>query len=150
MRDRRRYQQRVSYAPAGNAGLYARLTVRQHLAVWARLAFVPPREQTPRVEAALRAFALEPLVARRLDRLSMGQRQRVRLALAFLPGARLVLLDEPATSLDADGIAMLEAALDAHLRAGGGALWCDPFVDGAGPALADRRYVVRSGALVLA
>ena len=40
----------------------------------------------------------------------MGQRQRVRLAMAFLHRPRIVLLDEPHTSLDDDGLALLRGA----------------------------------------
>jgi ABC-type protease/lipase transport system fused ATPase/permease subunit len=71
-------------------------------------------------------FALAPLLGRRVDRLSMGQRQRLRLALAFLHRPMLVLLDEPATSLDGDGITLLQRALDEHRAEGGAAIVCLP------------------------
>ena len=38
--------------------------------------------------------------------MSMGQRQRVRVTLAFLHDPQLALLDEPSTSLDDDGICL--------------------------------------------
>lgn len=145
---RRDYQRRIAYVSAGNAGLYARLTVERHLALWARIAFVAPAERDRRIAGILRAFALDGLRARRVDRLSMGQRQRLRLGLAFLPAAPLVLLDEPHTSLDEAGDAILAAALRARLAMGDSAVWCSPRpVDGLEP---DERLVVRDGRLVAA
>ena len=43
---RRAYQQRIGLLTAGNSGLYARMTARQHLDYWARLALVRPRTET--------------------------------------------------------------------------------------------------------
>lgn len=51
--------------------------------------------------------------------LSQGQRRRVSLARLRLGTQRLWLLDEPATALDAEGLALLASMLAAHLEAGG-------------------------------
>lgn len=63
-------------------------------------------EVRSRVEAAARALGIAELLARRPDALSGGERQRVALGRALARRARLLLLDEPLSSLDA------------HLRAG--------------------------------
>lgn len=120
------YRRRLGVAPAGNAGLYARLGVRAHLDFFARIALLEAEERESRVEAVMARFALHEFGAQRLDRLSMGQRQRVRLAAAFLAGAPLVLLDEPVTSLDERGTALLTDAIAEHLDAGRGAVWFGP------------------------
>jgi ABC-2 type transport system ATP-binding protein len=146
-RDRRRFHQSVSFLPATNTGLYARLTVRQNLDLWSRLALLPRVRRQDAVDAALENFALAELAPRRADRLSMGQRQRVRLAHATLHGPRLLLLDEPVNSLDGDGVGMLLSALERHRRAGGCAVWCAPEVDGHALEL-DRRLTLREGRLV--
>jgi ABC-2 type transport system ATP-binding protein len=125
-RDRTRFQRRIGFLAAGNSGLYARLKVEHHLDLWSRIALMPRRERGPAVETAIEAFALEPLVGRRVDRLSMGQRQRLRLALAFVHAPSVVMLDEPATSLDEEGIAVLQRAIDTLKARGGGALVCLP------------------------
>ena len=39
-KDRREYQKRIGFASAGQGGLYARLSVRNHLDYWARLALL--------------------------------------------------------------------------------------------------------------
>ena len=124
--DRRRYQSRIGFLSAGDRGIYARLSVRQNLDLWTRLSFVPRRECRSVVQRALQRFALEQLGDARADRLSLGQRQRLRLAGAFLHSPGLVLLDEPANSLDDEGLELLSAAL-ADLNAGGGiCIWCAP------------------------
>lgn len=121
-----RYRRALGVASAGNVGLYARLGVRAHLDFFARIAFVTPAEREARIRAVTSAFALDELGPQRVDRLSMGQRQRVRLAAAFLHGPPLVLLDEPATSLDERGTGLLADAVHAHLAAGRSAVWFGP------------------------
>lgn len=51
--------------------------------------------------------------------LSAGQKRRVALTRALTSGAKLWLLDEPTTALDAESAAMFGAIIDAHRRAGG-------------------------------
>jgi heme exporter protein A len=51
--------------------------------------------------------------------LSAGQKQRVSLARLLMNNLGIWLLDEPATSLDRDGIKMLETMLSEHTRHGG-------------------------------
>ena len=125
-RDRTEFQRRIGFLAAGNSGLYARLKVEHHLDLWSRIALMPRRERRPAVEHAIETFDLEPLLGRRVDRLSMGQRQRLRLALAFVHSPSVVMLDEPATSLDEEGIALLQRAIDALKARGGAALVCLP------------------------
>lgn len=124
--DRARYQRLVSFLPAGDRGLYARLTVQHHLDFWARIAMVPRERLRSSVQETIDTFQLRELAARRVDRMSMGQRQRLRIAMTFLPRPEVVLLDEPLTSLDEDGLELLlNAAVEVRAR-GGAVLWCSP------------------------
>jgi heme ABC exporter ATP-binding subunit CcmA len=143
---RRPYQQHIGLLTAGNSGLYARMTVRQNLDYWARLALVAAGQRNARVEEALDRFGLGELARRRMDRMSMGQRQRVRIAMTFLHQPTLVLLDEPANSLDDEGCAVLVEAIDDHKRSGGTALWCSPGGDAPGAAV-ERRLRLTGGRL---
>lgn len=120
------YQRLVSFLPAGDRGLYARLSVRRQLDFCARIAMVPRRQVAARVEEAISTFDLGELADRRVDRMSMGQRQRLRIAMTFLPRPEVVLLDEPLTSLDGDGAELLYAAVERLLADGGAMLWCSP------------------------
>jgi ABC-2 type transport system ATP-binding protein len=109
--------------------LYARVSVQGHLEHWTALALVPRRERKQLVAEALRRFDLGELAGRRVDRLSQGQRQRLRLALAVVHRPKVLLLDEPRNSLDADGQEMLVAAMRDLLRGGGAVLCCAPAGD---------------------
>ena len=124
--NRRRYQRLVSFLPAGDRGLYARLSVRDQLDFWARIALLPPKQVRALVEQTIDAFDLRELAERRVDRMSMGQRQRLRIAMTFMTDPEIVLLDEPLTSLDAEGATILDRALDDLIGRGGTLLWCSP------------------------
>jgi ABC-2 type transport system ATP-binding protein len=149
LRHRVRYQQLVSFLPAGDRGLYARLTVRKQLEFCARIAMLPRSRFRLAVERGLTEFALEELADRRVDRISMGQRQRLRIAMTFLPRPEVVLLDEPLTSLDGDGAELLRTALDALLARGGAVLWCSPSGERLDMRF-DARWVLEGGKLVAA
>jgi ABC-2 type transport system ATP-binding protein len=124
--NRVRYQQLVSFLPAGDRGLYARLTVRRQLEFSARIAMIPRERFRAAVQGAIDAFDLRELADRRVDRMSMGQRQRLRIAMTFLPEPEIVLLDEPLTSLDGEGAVLLQRALEELLARDGALLWCSP------------------------
>jgi ABC-2 type transport system ATP-binding protein len=126
LENRARYQRLVSFLPAGDRGLYARLTVRRQLEFWTHITMLPRQRVELAVERALDDFDLRALSDRRVDRMSMGQRQRLRIAMTFLPDPELVLLDEPLTSLDADGARLLAAAIEALVARDGAVLWCSP------------------------
>jgi ABC-type multidrug transport system ATPase subunit len=145
-RDGGAYRSRIGLLSAGDRGLYPRLTVARNLEFAARLGMLARPRLGPAVEEAIDGFGLGELAARRVDRLSTGQRQRVRLAATLIHDPALVLLDEPANSLDDAGIATLEEALaDVALR-GGAVVSCVP--SGAEKTLsADRCYAVCEGGL---
>jgi ABC-type multidrug transport system ATPase subunit len=83
---------------------------------------------------------------RRVQRISTGQRQRTRLALAFLHHPDVVLLDEPGNSLDDDGLSLLDRHLGALRLRGGACLWCAPSA-GDSAFDFDARYRLSGGGL---
>ena len=145
--DRRAFQARTSFLSAGTGGLYARLTVEWHLSWWGRIALLSAGRRRRAAEEALRWFDLAELTGRRVDRLSMGQRQRLRLAGAFLPEPDVVLLDEPRNSLDAEGLAILAGAVEQAVARGAAVVWCAPTGEEEKVDF-DRRLLLERGRLV--
>lgn len=145
-RDRREYRRRLGFLSAGDKGIYARLKVHDHLRLCARLALMPDAEVEPAIDGIVALAGLGDLLPLRADRISMGQRQRLRLAMTFLHAPYLVLLDEPLNSLDEAGAATLQRCIGAVLERSGAVLWCSPAHDRDRAAF-DRRVWLEQGKL---
>jgi ABC-2 type transport system ATP-binding protein len=136
------HRQALGFLSAGDRGLVARLTVRQNLDFWGGLAGMPRPTRRRRTDAVLSDFEIVELADRRVDRLSMGQRQRVRLAMTFLHEPRLLLLDEPKASLDDVAVEVMRAALVRLAADGGTVLWASPAVE---DPVINRSWVIEAG-----
>jgi ABC-2 type transport system ATP-binding protein len=92
----RRAGVRIGWAPQRPAH-YGRLSARQNLELFARLESEP--DPAGAAERLLAAYAL-PDDDRPSSNLSVGNRQRLNLAITMLGDPHLLLLDEPTASLD--------------------------------------------------
>ncbi len=66
------------------------------------------------VDDILGIVGLEKHADKQIAAFSSGMKQRVKLALAILSDVTVLLLDEPATNLDADGVAWYQGLLKDH------------------------------------
>ena len=92
-------------------GLYEDLSLAQTIEFHAR--FKPFRTGIP-LSAVARTAYLEPALQKPVSNFSSGMKQRLKLALAILSDTPLLLLDEPASNLDAEAIAWYRKLLQQH------------------------------------
>ena len=81
--------------------LYPHMTVAENIAFPLEMADMPKAEIGPAVKEAARKVRIDHLLDRKPGQLSGGQQQRCALARAIVRKARLFLLDEPLSNLDA-------------------------------------------------
>jgi len=92
-------RQRVGYMSQGFS-LYTELTVRQNLVLHAQLFHVPANEVDSRVAEAVERFGLKQDLDALPDRLPLGIRQRLSLAVALIHKPDVLILDEPTSGVD--------------------------------------------------
>ena len=96
--------------------LFPNMNVEQNVGYGLRVRKTPAAELTARVGEMLDMMDIRGLKDRKIEQLSGGQRQRVALARAIAVQPRILLLDEPLTSLDATLRERLRVEIDALLR----------------------------------
>ncbi|WP_100330460.1 ABC transporter ATP-binding protein [Bacillus xiapuensis] len=92
-----------------NYALYPHMTIYDNIAFGLKLRKYPKEEIDRRVKEAAQILGLEDYLKRKPKALSGGQRQRVALGRAIVRDAKVFLMDEPLSNLD--------AKLRVHMRA---------------------------------
>ncbi|MGE5145893.1 MAG: ribosome-associated ATPase/putative transporter RbbA [Candidatus Eiseniibacteriota bacterium] len=92
-------RRRVGYM-SQSFSLYGELTVRQNLDLHARLFHLPPGQIAARVAEMLATFDLAEVADSVSERLPLGIRQRLQLAVAVIHRPEMLILDEPTSGVD--------------------------------------------------
>jgi ABC-2 type transport system ATP-binding protein len=125
-----------------SGGLMPEVTVRELVTLVAGL---HPRPVP--VNKTLRAAGVESVADQRVDRLSGGQTQRVRFALAIAGECDLIVLDEPTTAMDVETRQRFWATMKEEVAEGKTLLFATHYLEEADQA-ADRILVINRGRLL--
>jgi ABC-2 type transport system ATP-binding protein len=125
-----------------SGGLMPEVTVRELVTLVAGL---HPRPVP--VDTTLRRAGVESVADQRVDRLSGGQTQRVRFALAIVGECDLIVLDEPTTAMDVETRRRFWASMKEEVAEGHTLLFATHYLEEADQA-ADRILVINRGRLL--
>jgi len=125
-----------------SGGLMPEVTVRELVTLVAGL---HPRPVP--VATTLRRAGIEDVAGQRVDRLSGGQTQRVRFALAIAGESDLIVLDEPTTAMDVETRQRFWAQMKEEVAEGKTLLFATHYLEEADQA-ADRILVINRGRLL--
>lgn len=126
--------------------LYDDLTAAENLHFFGRMYDVP--DESTRIDEVLEMVGLRPRRRDRVRTFSRGMQQRLAIARAVLHRPTLLLLDEPDTGLDREGMRVLERMLEHHVLGGGTVLMTTHDLR-FGLAAGDRVLMLESGRLTL-
>jgi ABC-2 type transport system ATP-binding protein len=104
-----------------------------------------PRPVAP--ETIMKRAGISDIAEQRVDRLSGGQTQRVRFALAIAGESELIVLDEPTTAMDVEARQRFWANMKAEAAEGRTVLFATHYLEEADHA-ADRILVINRGRLL--
>ncbi len=108
-----------------------------------RLAEIRGRVGRPEAEDAMRRVGLDSSIKQKVRNYSLGMKQKLELAQAFMEGQQVLVLDEPFNALDADSIDLVRALL-VQLRQEGRTIVFTSHNAADIDALADRRYRIQA------
>ena len=92
-------------------GLYPRLTARENIVYYGRLHGMSEQAASQRADALAHLLDMTPLLARRTEGFSQGERMKTALARALVHNPPNIILDEPTNGLDVLATRALRDAL---------------------------------------
>jgi ABC-2 type transport system ATP-binding protein len=125
-----------------SGGLMPEVTVRELVTL---VSGFHPRPVAP--QTIMKRAGITDIAGQRVDRLSGGQAQRVRFALAIVGECELIVLDEPTTAMDVESRRRFWANMKAEAAEGRTVLFATHYLEEADQA-ADRILVINRGRLL--
>jgi sodium transport system ATP-binding protein len=131
----------------GSTGLYARLTAREVLTFFGRVQGLTPERLAQRIDEVADQLAIQPLLDRRCEGLSTGEKQRVSVARAVLHDPPVLVLDEPTNGLDVLASRFLRELVQAERKKGKAVIFSTHYLAEA-ELLCDRIGLLHRGRLL--
>jgi ABC-2 type transport system ATP-binding protein len=103
-------RRRIGYMPE-ERGLYPKMRVGEQLSYLARLHGLPPRRAAAAVDAWLERLGVAARREEEVQKLSLGNQQRVQLAAALVHDPEVLVLDEPFAGLDPVAVEVMSQVL---------------------------------------
>jgi ABC-2 type transport system ATP-binding protein len=125
-----------------SGGLMPEVTVRELVTLVTSL---HPRPEP--ISTTLKRAGIDKFADQRVDRLSGGQTQRVRFALAICGQSELIVLDEPTTAMDVETRQLFWSSMKEEVAEGRTLLFATHYLEEADQA-ADRILVINRGRLL--
>ncbi len=125
-------------------GLYARLTARENIAYYGDLRGIGRAALEERLAMLSELLDMAPLLDRRTEGFSTGERMKVALARALIHDPQHLILDEPTSGLDVMSTRALRRLL-VHLRSQGKCIVLSSHIMPEVEQLADRIVIVAHG-----
>ena len=128
-------------------GLYVRLTARENIRYYGRLRGLDDDRIDASIERLATMMEMKPLLDRRTDGFSQGERMKVAIARALVHDPQNLVLDEPSNGLDVTATRALRTLIR-QLRDAGKCILMSSHVMQEVSALADHIVVVAEGRAV--
>ena len=129
------------------AGVFERLTVREHFELFARLKRLSKLEARDAAREVIAELGLRAETNKRVGALSGGQRRRILIGLALLGRPPLLVLDEPTTGLDPSSRRAVWGVIRRAVNAGATVILSTHYMEEA-ERLSDRIGVIAAGRLI--
>lgn len=126
-----RLSRALGYMPE-ERGLYINQSLHSQLHFFGELQGIPRSLRAQRIYEILAQFGLEEHLHSKLGDLSLGNQQRVQLAVALLHRPRYLILDEPFSGIDPSGVDALTRVLQEEAQKGVGIIFSShilPYVE---------------------
>jgi ABC-2 type transport system ATP-binding protein len=115
-------RRRIGYLPE-ERGLYPKMSPRDQVIFFGELSGVPARRAAAEADRLLDTLGIGARATEPVEKLSLGNQQRVQLAVALVPSPDLLVLDEPFSGLDPVGVDALAEVLRSEVERGVGVVF---------------------------
>ena len=139
-------RQRIGYMPE-ERGLYAKARVIDQLTYFSQLAGYDRPSARVQAKELLTRLGSPERASDKLEKLSLGNQQRVQLAAALVGRPDMLVLDEPFSGLDPVGVDTLAGEIEAALASGVGVLFSSHQLELV-ERLCDRVVMIEHGRIV--